>query len=209
VRYHSHCCLRSFVATVFPLLVLLQLLLQGHTLVFTGHSKGAAVAGIAATELLLKAQADAERCASLGFAAAALARNILYVGFGAPPYADPDTIERQRTKSMRGYENNFVHFVNGDDPVPQVGVHVACGVVVASSSGFKASSEETPGQLNTQQQQDPSAFTIAAARAHCRSQQLSFCCCAQSFNGLLSSSWQPKRHESFFVGVCNRAFAGI
>lgn len=106
-------------------LLMLKLLLQGHTLVFTGHSKGAAVAGIAATELLLTAQADANRCASLGLDAAALARNILYVGFGAPPYADPGTILRQRTKSMRGYEGNFVHFVNDDDPVPQVGAHGA------------------------------------------------------------------------------------
>ncbi len=92
-----------------PLELFRQLLGQGHTLVFTGHSKGAAVAQITATTLLLE-------CMKHG---GARCDNIKFVGFAAPPTADPKVISDLREKCS-SFACNFIYYVYADDPVPQV-----------------------------------------------------------------------------------------
>ena len=91
--------------------------LQGHTLIFTGHSKGGAVAALAALQLL-----DAQLATEPAYA-----NNIKFVGFGTPPYCGPDALQRNRAELQRhSQENNcdltssFLQFACEHDPVPQV-----------------------------------------------------------------------------------------
>jgi len=101
-RFHSGIFQRS---QQIPIDYFIEKITEGYTVVFTGHSLGAAVAGLVTIRVLYDSRIESNENK--------YHKNILCIGFGSPAFADDNFKEYIE----RDYKNNFHFYVNEQDIV--------------------------------------------------------------------------------------------
>ena len=96
-------------AEIFPVEYIIRLLKQEHVVIFSGHSRGGAIATIVASRTLTQ-------CSLMGLAH--LQSNLLCVSIGAPLVGNVSWANL--VNSSESFRSRFLHVVNENDLVPRI-----------------------------------------------------------------------------------------